>query len=220
MSQIEELSNLGLRGFQQESPGEGGDKKGDEKGGDSKDKASDQEDASDQSKSVEFITADEIDKGALESADSLNVLLNKVANAAALAGEQRGYERAVKDTPALVSKLTESQITARDAARDFLTANPDLEPVRGFVGMVANELQAKNPDWDLKTLYTKAGEEARKRLLLSKDAAKINEDKGAEENASLPKRGAGGGGSTRRSDESGLTNLQKDISAAVKHAEG
>ncbi len=210
LGQVESLSVLGLKRYTEE----GGAKP---KEGDGK--ASDKESAGKKSESVEFVTEKELEN-VLESADSFNIILNKVANAAALAGEQRGYERAVRDTPKLVSKLTGEQITARDTARDFLDANPDLKPVRSFVGMIANELQAQHPDWDMKTLFEKAGEETRKRLSLSKDASKLNKDEGAEEDPSLPKRGAGGGGGTRSTKGSNLTELQKDIGNLIGYAEG
>ena len=213
LGQVETLSQLGLRGYTQEA---GTDT--DKEGADSK-KTSDKESTDDKPKSIAFV-ADNDFEDVLSSADNLNKLLNKVANAAALEGEQRGYKRAIIDTPKIVSKIAGEQMTARDAARDFLDANPDLLPVRSFLGLIANELQARHPDWDVKTLFEKSGEETRKRLKLSKAVEDVDREQRTEEKSSLPNRGAGGGGGTRTDKGSGLTELQTDIGALVKHAEG
>lgn len=213
LGQVETLSQLGLRGYTQEES-----TNTDKKGAETK-KTSDKDSADNKPKSVAFVADDDLEN-VLSSADSLNKLLNKVANVAALEGEQRGYKRAIMDTPNIVSKIAGEQMTARDAARDFLDVNPDLLPVRSFLGLIANELQAQHPEWDVKTLFEKSGEETRKRLQLSKDVEDVDKEQRSEDKSSLPKRGAGGGGGTRTDKGSGLTELQTDIGALVKHAEG
>ena len=224
LGQVESLSALGLKNFSQEGASDG-DSSGegvitDDKGAAGK-KASDKESSSIETKSVKFVTDDSFEK-VLESADGLNELLNDVANRAALAGEQRGFERAIRETPSLVSNIAEKQIATRDAARDFLTANPELLPVRAYLGLKVNELQAKNPSWGLKELFTKAGDAVREDLKLSKVANQTNNDKGTkeEENPALPQRGSGGGGGSKGTQESGLSEMQKEIGNLVEFAEG
>ena len=217
LAQIEQLSTEGLVGYTQEGISSGESGKSAESGG-SKDESTDR--GSKEPESVKFVTDEEFEFS-LQSADSLNALLNKVANTAALSGEQRGYERAMLDVPKIVDKVAGQTITVRDAARDFLEANSDLLPVRSFVGMTVNKLSAKNPDWGLKKLFDEAGKEVRETLKLSKVAKQIDDSKGSEsdESTGLPKRGAGGGGSKSDDGKDGLTDMQKEIGELIGFAE-
>ena len=169
---------------------------------------------------MEFVTEGEFED-VLTSRDNLNTLLNKVANVAALAGEERGYKRALVELPNIANDITDQKITARDAAKDYLQANPDMVPVRNYLGMKVNELNAKNPEWGLEKLFTEAGDAVREDLKLSKVVKELNEDEGAEDgNPSLPTRGAGGGGGGKGSASTKeKTPLQKEIGELIEHAE-
>jgi len=156
----------------------------------------------------------------LSSAGNLNVLLGKVADVAASEGERRGYERAIRETPALVDGLTEKTMSLREAAHDFLDANKDLIPVRSFLGIVVNEYRAKNPEWTIEKLFTEAGDEVRKRLELSKVVKEIDDQDGAENKGAFAKRGAGSGGGTRKGTGDKLSPLQKEINELAEFVEG
>jgi len=169
---------------------------------------------------VVFVTEENFED-VLSSAKNVNALMTKVAEVAADEGERRGYERAIRETPALVDDLTEKTVSLREAVRDFLSVNEDLVPVRQYVGVEANRLRAENPEWPLSKLFEEAGKAARGKLELSKVASEINEKESAEEKAAFTKRGAGGGGETRTtSTEDKLSPLQKEISELTEFAEG
>lgn len=182
---------------------------------DKKDKKSDKE-----TEPVEFVSQEEFED-ALSSAKNLNTLLTKVATTAADEGQRRGYEQAIRETPALVDKLTGDTLSLREAVRDFLDVNKDLIPVRKFVGVITNELKAENPDWPLNKLFDEAGKVVRERLKLSKVAKDINDQEGVEGKPGFTPRGGGGGGSARNKDtKSKLSPLQEEISELAEFAEG
>ena len=167
-------------------------------------------------KIVQFVDQNTFEE-ATSSAEGLNALLTTVVNTAAQEGERRGYERAIRETPALVEKLTEKTVSVREAVHDFLTENPDLVPVRKFVGLMTNELRAKNPDWPVEKLFNEAGKVVREKLKLSKVAKEINDDKGSDGKPAFSTRGAGGGGKGREDTNSKLTPLQKEIGELAEH---
>ena len=213
LEQIEALSGQVFATDTQDKKPEGGstDKTEDKKDDKADDKADDGK-----PKIVQFVDQNTFEE-ATSSAEGLNALLTTVVNTAAQEGERRGYERAIRETPALVEKLTEKTVSVREAVHDFLTENPDLVPVRKFVGLMTNELRAKNPDWPVEKLFNEAGKVVREKLKLSKVAKEINDDKGSDGKPAFSTRGAGGGGKGREDTNSKLTPLQKEIGELAEH---
>lgn len=201
LTQVEALSGQVFAGPEVAS-------KEDDKVDDKKDDKVDDKADDKKPKVIQFVDQESFEE-ATSSPEGLNALLTKAVALATDEGERRGYERAIRETPALVEQLTEKSVGAREAVRDFLSANKDLIPVRAFVGLVTNELRAANPDWPLEKLFNKAGEVVRERLKLSKVAEEINDEKGSDEgNPAFPQRGTK---SDRGTTKSKLTSLQKEI---------
>ncbi len=205
MTQIEELSGQIFAG---PDPIEKDDKKSDDKKDDKKD---DKAETEDKKLSVpEFVNQESFEE-ATSSPGGLNALLARVVEVATQEGARIGYERAIRETPALVDSMTEKTMNTREAVRDFLSENKDLIPVRAYVGLETNKLRAENPDWPLEKLFNEAGKAVRERLKFSKVVEEVNEDKSTEDKAAFTKRGAGGGGKGRSDTKSKLTPLQEEI---------
>ncbi len=206
MEQVEELSGQIFAGPQVKKP-EG---KADTKPGDKKDEKADEKADEKKLEPTQFVNQETFEE-ATSSPEGLNALLTAVVDTAAKEGERRGYERAIRETPALVDQLTEKAVGVREAVHDFLDVNKDLIPVRQYVGLMVNQLKAENPDWALDKLFEEAGKVVREKLKLSKVAKEVNDETGSEDKPAFSKRGAGGGGKGRQDTSSKLTDLQKEI---------
>lgn len=101
---------------------------------------------------------DDLDK-ALNSADNFNSLLSNVVN--------KTQESMLLMIPQLVMKLADETVTRRMAVAEFYSANKDLAANKAFVGMVANEIAAKNPEWTMEQVIEKLADEVRGRLRLT-----------------------------------------------------
>ena len=102
--------------------------------------------------------------------------------------------------PNVVGSVVRRQATLNDIAKEFYKVHPELLPVKPYVGRIANEISAANPELSISQVLEKAAEEAKKTLGLMK-AAQTAEKKVA----ALP--GAGG----VRSASSKPVGLQKEI---------
>ena len=80
------------------------------------------------------------------------IFLKVLGNAIQL-GNSQTIETVYRNIPGIVNAQVTSQSSLNSAIKDFYTDNPDLEPVRAYVGKVANELAAKNPDWNVAKLF-------------------------------------------------------------------
>ena len=206
MEQVEELSGQIFAGPQVKKP----EDKAETKLEDKKDEKADEKADEKKLEPTQFVNQETFEE-ATSSPEGLNALLTAVVDTAAKEGERRGYERAIRETPALVDQLTEKAVGVREAVHDFLDVNKDLIPVRQYVGLMVNQLKAENPDWPLDKLFGEAGKVVREKLKLSKVAKEVNENKGSEDKPAFSKRGAGGGGKGRQDTSSKLTDLQKEI---------
>lgn len=81
----------------------------------------------------------------LESPEALNGLLNKVATIAARAGQQAGYEMAMRTVPSVVQSAAQQQFQLQHVADNFYKQNADLIPFKKAVGMAAVDFYSKNP---------------------------------------------------------------------------
>jgi hypothetical protein len=105
---------------------------------------------------ITFVENEEKFDEAMKTAEGFNRILTGVV--------QKSVETVLRNVPQMVVKLADTQITMRSAINEFYTKNEDLVQSKAYVGMVANELAAKNPDWTLDKLLGSLGGEVRGRL--------------------------------------------------------
>jgi len=128
-----------------------------------------------------------------------------------------------KSIPQMIQRVADQQVSLRMAAKEFYDNNKDLTPYKDYVGVVTNELVAKNPDWNLAKVIEEVGTEVRKRLKLLKKAGggvlppqpsgpgptpRNDPPAGGSPSPGLP--GSAGGG-RRAGGEGQLSALQREI---------
>ena len=109
---------------------------------------------------IAFLKDDDEFVEAINNRENFNALLNKVF--------QQGRQSTLKDIPSLVGNQVEERVSITLAAKDFYDRNPDLVPHKGYIALIANELQAQHPDFGLDKLLLETESEARKRLVVAK----------------------------------------------------
>lgn len=107
---------------------------------------------------MKFLEKEEDLDKALNSVDNFNDLLSNVMTKV----EAIILEKAT----AMASQMANSVYTQRSMVTDFYNANPDLNEHKAFVGVVANEIAAANPDWDMKKVVDALPAEVKNRLKL------------------------------------------------------
>ena len=112
---------------------------------------------------LDFIGQDDHIK-LLESRDSFNALLNKVASVAYNAAVTASQERILRQIPAVVETTANQQLQIKDIVGRFYATNKDLEPYKPAVSMAAIKLHNDNPSMPLEEMLNKAAEETRKVL--------------------------------------------------------
>jgi hypothetical protein len=108
---------------------------------------------------LKFIEKEEDLDQALNSVDNFNSLLTKVV--------EKTRESMLLAVPQLVGKLADQVVTQRMAVQEFYNNNRDLVGNKAFVGMVANEIAASHPEWQMDQVLTVLADEVRKKLALS-----------------------------------------------------
>lgn len=115
----------------------------------------------------EFFKEEEFDD-VLSDAKAFKSVLYKASDA--------GFQRAVNEVrqyiPALVQHLIQQSLGARDQMEQFYGFHPHLQPVRGYVDRVIEELSVNNPNRSFEEISNKAVEIAEKQLGLSKQPFK------------------------------------------------
>ncbi len=106
-----------------------------------------------------FVKEDKDIDTALNSVDNFNSLLSSVVH--------KGIEGALSIVPKFVEPLVERIVARRLAVNEFYTNNQDLSKNKAYVGMVANELAAKNPEWSLEDVIKNLAKEVRDKLRLT-----------------------------------------------------
>lgn len=106
-----------------------------------------------------FFEKDEEVDEALKTVEGVNGMLSKVVD--------RAQEQILSIVPQIVAQISNYMISQRFAANDFYQANPDLSANKAFVGMVADEVAAAHPDWDMFKVMEGLADEVRSRLRLS-----------------------------------------------------
>jgi hypothetical protein len=107
---------------------------------------------------IKFIEKEEDLDKALNSADNFNTMLTGVV--------QKAQEYMLSSLPQMVGQMADRIVGQRLAAKEFYDNNKDLSANKAFVSIVANEMAAANPGWDMSKLMENLSSEVRKRLNL------------------------------------------------------
>ena len=107
---------------------------------------------------VTFLEKEEDLDKALNSVDNFNAMLTGVIS--------KAEEVIMAKAQMLAVQIANDIYTKRTAAQEFYTANPDLASNKSYVGMVANELAAAHPEWDMQKVIANLANEVRTRLHL------------------------------------------------------
>jgi len=100
----------------------------------------------------------------LESPEAFNALLNRVATTAARAGQQAGYEMAMRTIPNVVHSAAQQQSQLQAVADNFYKTHPDLVPFKKAVSLAALDFKSKNPAATPEQVLAGAAESTRKVL--------------------------------------------------------
>lgn len=140
----------------------------------------------------------------LESKESFNALLNKVATVAYNAAVMASQERILRQIPHVVETTANQQMQIKDIVGRFYSANKDLEPYKPAVSMAAIKLHNENPNMPLEEMLNKAAEETRKVLRIRP---------GTQARQRVPAQPVGGGrvGGDRTSRPANLTEQEQQI---------
>lgn len=140
----------------------------------------------------------------LESRESFNALLNKVATVAYNSAVMASQERILRQIPHVVETTANQQMQIKDIVGRFYSTNKDLEPYKPAVSMAAIKLHNENPNMPLEEMLNKAAEETRKVLRIRP---------GTQARQRVPAQPVGGGrvGGDRTSRPANLTEQEQQI---------
>jgi hypothetical protein len=153
---------------------------------------------------------DDLDE-ALKSVDNFNAMLSGV-----MVKSQEGMLAAL---PQIVMTLADQVVTRKIAVTEFFNANKDLVGSRAYVGTVANELAAANPDWTMEQVIEKLAPEVRSRLKLGTGPGPVIPPAAPPPSADPPASPAFAGGSHARPAGGGqgeLTRVEQGIMDLIK----
>lgn len=147
----------------------------------------------------------------LETPEALNTLLNKVATISARAGQQAGYEMAMRSIPQVVQNSAQQQYNLQAAADNFYKQNADLTPFKKAVGMAAMDFYSKNPQATLEQIMEGAGKATRQILRLrGTTAGRV---------PAQPAATVGAGGQDRLAQPPQLTSMEQQIFDVINAAQ-
>jgi hypothetical protein len=149
---------------------------------------------------------EELDK-VLDSVDSFNGYMTKVV--------EKAQESVLTSIPQLVARMADQVVTQKMAVMEFYQKNQDLTGNKAYVGMVANELAAAHPDWNMEKIITELGPEVRNKLRLAGIATQPSvqppANPPAEHPAFVPGSPARPGGGVPQ-----MTAMEKDIASLIE----
>jgi len=151
-----------------------------------------------------------------EQAEDMGIdptIINKLGN--------QIYQLAVRNTllamPTAVKREVQTEMRQESLASEFYGANEDLTKYKSFVGIVANEMIASDPNMKPEDLFGKLGNEVRNRLGLSpngtlKGAPKISKEGTKKRKPAFAKSRS----SKQRKVEDDRTPLEADIDDIIE----
>lgn len=110
-------------------------------------------------KVIKFVEKEEELDQVLNSVDNFNSFMTNVV--------AKGNEQLVGNLSNLVAPLVDKIVTQKMAVNEFYSNNKDLAGNKAYVGMVANELAVKNPNWSLEDVIKELATEVRNKLRMS-----------------------------------------------------
>ena len=156
-------------------------------------------------KIVEFIKDDEAYEDTFKDRGKFNAFINDVVKTAI----NVAVTEALKRTPEVVVKQTDSRIEIKRKLDSFFSDNQDFEPIREYVMKVGASVESKHPEWagNLDKIFEETEKEVRARLNLKKVAQKSVEGKRVADTKNRlrgTQKGKGGSGPK-------LTALEKEV---------
>lgn len=156
---------------------------------------------------IKFIKEEEAQEMGLE-ADKFNKILNKVYKMG-LSNMSKYKEDMLSSVPDIVSKQVARQSTIDRMVDDFYKRNEDLRQYRSYVGTVANQIQAKNPDLGIQKLFEETEREVRDRLNITKRSQEKHTAEKPEEDPSFAKAPGA------REEKESIPPTQKEINEMI-----
>ena len=151
------------------------------------------------SKALSFLKDDEDLDEVLDDKQKLNSLLVRVYEQAMVDAR----ESVLTQIPRTVLAQVQQQIHLRTTVDSFLSEHENLKPVRKTVGVIANQVAAEHPDWDLVKVLGETAERSYKTLGIKRKALEKPKGGGSPAFAS--------GGGSRKVVKDVRTSVQKEI---------
>lgn len=178
--------------------------KGEEEQGEEPQKAEKKEETKETEKRVDdvmqFVTDEEFEE-IQSDPKKLNDILVRVY--------QRARQDTMRDVPELVQQTTQRQVGIQEAVKGFYEENSDLRPHAQYVGYVATQVRAENPELAISDILKKTETKVRENLAISKSAKAQEEhrrksDKKGKDAPAFAKSGSGNHKGGKTDDRSGF----------------
>jgi hypothetical protein len=118
--------------------------------------------------------------------------------------EQMLSQRFMSAIPSIVQNQVNQTTALQRAVDDFYSHNEDLREVRPTVGAVANQIQARHPDWDVQRVMVESAKTTRKLLRMPSPSV-------AKRSKVVRPSFAKQGGSQRNKPKQKMSKLQQEI---------
>ncbi len=122
--------------------------------------------------------------------------------------QEQTAQKILSSIPNIVGSHVQRQTTLRDVATEFYTRYPELKRVKRYVGTVANEIYAANPEMTLGQVMEEAAKVAKETLNIQAVVETREKEKASK--PALP--GSGGGA---RSPQKATSKLQSEIDSLL-----
>ena len=123
--------------------------------------------------------------------------------------QQASVQQVLTSIPHIVGSFVQRQTSLRDVANEFYTKYPELGKVKQYVGTVANEVAAENPDWEIGRVLEETATRAMNALSIQRGMQSTLK-KDTSVRPSLP------GGTKTRQAKAPSTALQNEISELLE----
>jgi len=167
---------------------------------------------------LNFLPTEEAFDEVLKNKDSFNAFMTAVVNVA--------VERSLRVVPSVVVPMINNEYTLRTSVNDFYKDNKDLKPHQKYVGFVANEVTAQNPDWGVVEVLQETEKLVRERLKMKKPVDGTNDAgivinaaaqsgsggiRTAESSPGLAHAGGSGGRRASAGGDSSMSSVEKSV---------
>lgn len=161
---------------------------------------------------MEFVTEDEFEEMQTNPKKVNEIMLRVYQRAVADTSE-----KVMKEIPSIVQQSSARQVTLAEAVREFYTDNPDLRNHAQYVGYVANQLKAQNPDMDIKKVLAQTESKVREDLAITKQAKEQEEERRkTDDTTSQPAFAKRGSGNLKGGKQDSRNDFQKEADDMLK----